>query len=316
MSCRRAVPSVLCGTVTSSIACRVCSLALVSAAVFAISALSAPQAHAAIASGSTLIYSTGGTLLSKPSDRRLRVYSDVSEDEQCRRGLKRCVRASSQLNALKRQQQLQRFGTTYIEDPVQAMSDRNDQRQKDVQAILRAVLYYAKDHKSSLPHIASREMEICATYSPDCRRMVDLSVMKSYLPSAPMDPLVGSGAYGTKYGIARDANRGTVTVRAMLAENKADIVATGEIGSVAVTDQTTRQRRFTQTPNRRTQSRIRALPEREITLTEKQLAVLAAYDFDSATLAAKIGISESSLLIVLNRMTPEQIDIFITNLPQ
>jgi len=100
---------------------------------------------------------------------------------------------------------------------------RNAQRRSEIMTILNAVNQYRVDNGGTLPAVVLRTpTEICATGSPNCSSLVDLSMLTRndvYLKTIPIDPLCpeACSVFGTGYLISKSASE-RVTVSAMNAE--------------------------------------------------------------------------------------------------
>ena len=117
-------------------------------------------------------------------------------------------------------------------NPAKQLGDsRNAQRSADVTTILNAVYQYSLDNDGSVPAgITTTATEICATGSPSCTGLVDLSVLatnEEYLTAVPEDPQCSSACAtnGAGYTILRTAN-GRITVAAPDAEEGKTISVT------------------------------------------------------------------------------------------
>ncbi|MDP2655953.1 MAG: hypothetical protein Q8P11_00065 [bacterium] len=117
------------------------------------------------------------------------------------------------------------IGYLAINPEKRAADKRNKQRLSDITVILKGVEQYTRANQTIFPKdITLDEEEVCKLDAQDCSGLVDLSVVKTYVGTLPVDPTISS-ANSTGYAIIKTTD-GHITISAPHAEYGAVVKVT------------------------------------------------------------------------------------------
>jgi hypothetical protein len=95
-------------------------------------------------------------------------------------------------------------------------SSRNKQRKDLLNQLQTALIQYKKEHGNLPVQLGAANSEICTSYGAYCKQvhLVDLSFLTTegdYVPTMPMDPLGGKGAWASGFFIQKHGNNITLS---------------------------------------------------------------------------------------------------------